>query len=196
MTLESNNNYYDITLSNLDLESQCIQDISFEKVVFDRCNFQSAQMESCSFIDCTFSHCNLSLIQATKSSFVNISFVSSKLVGVNWKKIQGSLGISLSFEDCNLNYSSFVDISFVKSKLYNCQVCDVDFFDSDLRKCDCRDSVFTNSSFSNTNLQQADFRGAKDYFINIFENQKNLKGAKFSSIEVENLFKSLDIEIE
>ncbi len=151
---------------------------------------------NCSFVDCTFNSCNLSLIKTSQSTFVNIEFIDCKIIGINWEKIKGNMGISLSFENSTLNYSSFVDISFLKSKIKNCEVVEVNFFNTNLAKCDLRRSNFQGTIFSGTNLQEADFREATNYSINILENPKNLKGAKFSSIEVESLLNILEIVIE
>lgn len=168
----------------------------FEGVTFQRCNWQGLKLQDCSFVDCLFENCNLSLIEATGTSFVNIKFVDSKVMGVNWSKIRGFMGVSLSFENCNLDYSRFAEVSFLKSKIYNCSSKQADFFKSDLSQCDCRKSDFSESNFGSSKLIKADFREASNYFVDIFENAKNLKGAKFSHLEVENLLTPLQIEID
>ena len=168
----------------------------FENVTFELCNWQSLKIENCSFVDCTFINCNLSLIEAVGTSFVNIKFVDSKLVGVNWSKIRGFMGVSLSFENCNLDYSRFAEISFLRSKIYKCSAKQTDFFKSDLTECDCRKSDFSEANFGSSKLIKADFREATNYFIDIFENRNSLKGAKFSHLEVENLLSPLEIKID
>lgn len=193
--MNSNQNYYQTEIYGINLNSE-IKESNFEQVKFEKCNFQELSILGCSFIDCIFSNSNLSLITSAKSSFLNCNFINCKIIGVNWHKIQGALGVSLSFENSILNYSYFNGISFVKSKIYKCEVIESDFASANLKKCDCRESNFLNTNFSNANLEQADFRGANNYFIDIFENKKNFKGAKFSRIEVENLLAPLQIDIE
>jgi uncharacterized protein YjbI with pentapeptide repeats len=187
--------YQNTDLAKLDFSSQTITGLECEKVSFQNCVFLQSHFEGCEFIDCVFKNCDFSLITASKSKFIDCKFIASKVVGVNWMKIKGSIGVTLTFENSVLNYSVFENIGFKNSKIYDCECENVTFFDCDLTSCNCQKTNFKGAIFTNTLLYKTDFRAAINYFIDITDNPK-LKGAKFSSPEVTNLLKALEIEIE
>ena len=192
----NNQRFFDIEIVGKDIIEGNLSDTHFEKVTFRQCDWQEIKVENCGFVDCVFEKCNLSLMEAKTTNFVNLKFIDSKIVGVNWAKIKSLLGISLSFERCILDYSSFAEVNFVKSKIKECSVKNVDFSKSNLTECDCRGSDFDGAGFGVAKLIKTDFREAKNYTIDILESPRSLKGAKFSHFEVENLLSTLNIVIE
>ena len=77
--------------------------------------------------------------------------------------------------------------------MIECCAHEVDFREADCTKADFSFTDFQNSLFNKTNLTQANFTEAINYNINIFFNQ--LKKAKFSLPEAQNLLRSLEIEL-
>ena len=71
---------------------------------------------------------------------------------------------------------------------------EVDFYEANLKKAYFNNSVLTQTIFNKANLTDADFRGARDYFINLRET--NIKKAKFSMPEALALLYSLEIIID
>lgn len=65
---------------------------------------------------------------------------------------------------------------------------------ADFSERDFRNTDFEKSIFSKTNLYKVNFKGAKNYYIDIKNN--NIKKAKFSLPEALSLLDTLDIEIE
>lgn len=191
--LTNNTKYYQQNFKDLNLSNQELLDIEFEQVTFDGCLFQDTVFKKCNLVDCEFVNCNLSLIKNQQSQFININFKDSKAVGVNWSKIKGDIGVSLSFHSCDISYSNFWEVNFKGSKIFDCIAKESTFLKADLRNCDCRKTDFWNAAFGDADLREADFRGAVNYYLDIATNK--LKGAKFSSPEVLNLLKPLNIEI-
>lgn len=191
--------YENHTFKGLTIDRSEVNGVTFLGCTFVNCFFQEILFKACRFQDCEFINCDLSLAQVDESTFANTTFEQSKLIGVNWVKaswgrseIQPLLK-SVDFMNCVLNYATFMGLSLEKIILRKCTARDVDFSDANLSKADCRFSDFTNSHFRHTNLSEADFRGASNYFI---QPQLNtLKKTRFSLPEAMTLLYNLDIEI-
>lgn len=168
---------------------------TFEMVDFVGCNLQEIKLTNFNFVDCKFLDCNLSLVKLDRSGFLDVDFVRCKLSGVNFNLENLGWNFSVSFEDCLINYCSFTDLSFKKSKMYNSDIVDCSFMNVDLSFCNCQKSDFNRTIFHKVDFSGADFRGATNYFIDIFQKPK-LKGCKFSRSEVVNLLSQLELEIE
>lgn len=103
-------------------------------------------------------------------------------------------GFSVSFEDCQLNYTSFFKTKIKKTSFNNCQLLEVDFVEADLTS-----AVFDNCNlllavFENTILEKADFRTSHGYIINPEINR--IKKARFSIWGIPGLLNQYDIDIE
>jgi len=102
-------------------------------------------------------------------------------------------GLSFSFLDCILNYSSFHHTKIERTEFVNSHLLDVDFTD-----CDVSEAVFDNcdllgAQFENTNLIFADLSTAYNYSIAPDKNQ--IRKAKFSLAGARGLLDKFDIQI-
>jgi fluoroquinolone resistance protein len=113
-------------------------------------------------------------------------------MGVDWTKTEDLRG--LDFSGCQINYSNFRMLKIPKTQLIACEAKEVDFTEADLNQSDFQRTDFENSVFFKTNLSQVDFRGAKNYYIDVKNNV--IKKARFSLPEAMFLLKSLDITID
>lgn len=68
----------------LDLEGGGLQGLSFYECRFVKCNFANAKLAQCRFDNCSFVGCNFSLVNIRGSSFREVAFSSSKLLGIDW----------------------------------------------------------------------------------------------------------------
>ncbi len=136
--------------------------------------------------------------------FTNTRFEDSKIIGVNWAKAswgKASSGKSeihqllrsIDFFNCVINYASFTGLNLIGIELRKCIARDVDFSDANLTRTNCSFTDFANSQFRHTDLTEADFTGALNYFIQPHLN--TLTKARFSLPEALSLLYNLDIEI-
>jgi uncharacterized protein YjbI with pentapeptide repeats len=193
----SNEEYFQEKFKDINFENQELLNTEFTDCEFVNCNFQETVFRACTFRECTFRNCNLSLINVQGSSFFEVIFRDSQIVGVNWTLAawgKSKLLKPFDFINCKINYSTFIGLKICKVKIVKCSALDVDFSEADLSEADCRGTVFEKSRFAHTNLINADFRNSRDYSINANENA--IAGAKFSLPEAISLLYSLDIEIE
>jgi uncharacterized protein YjbI with pentapeptide repeats len=191
--------YEDEVFKGIALERQEMQGITFRECSFIQCSFEEAAFKACKFQGCEFKKCNLSLMKVDGTAFSNTRFEDSKVVGVNWVKASwGKAEIhqllkSIDFFGCVLNYSSFMGLTLVKMSIKKCIARDVDFSETNLRQANCSFTDFMNSQFRHTDLTEADFVGATNYFIQPHLNI--LKKTRFSLPEALSLLYNLDIEI-
>ena len=194
--IESQQQYFEESFKNLDLQDLVCIGTEFEECTFIDCNFTSATFENCNFINCSFTRCQLSLISVPYTRFFAISFLECKVVGVDWTRANWSAyhkDFEISFRQCILNDSSFFGLTLQALVLDECKVHDVDFREGDFSHAVMTYSDFTHSLFMRTNLQSANFTESTQYSINILENQ--VKNTKFSKHEAVYLLEGLGIEL-
>ena len=100
----------------------------------------------------------------------------------------------LDFNQCQINYSNFKFLKLPQIRMANCESREADFTGTDLSHGDFKNTDFENSRFFKTNLSNADFKGAKNYSIDV--NNNILKKTRFSLPEALSLLNNLDIILE
>ncbi len=188
----SKNAYYQAKFSKLSFEKETIKTKDFEECEFDSCIFVDCKLEKCKFIHCKFNECILGAINPLDSRFIEVTFTKSKVMGFDWTKAQKIQ--DLVFNNCQINYSNFKLMKVPKIKIVNCEAKEVEFIETDLSHGDFKNTDFEKSRFFKTNLTGADFKGAKNYYIDIKNN--TLKKTRFSLPEALVLLESLDVIIE
>ena len=93
-----------------------------------------------------------------------------------------------------INYSNFKLLKIPKTKIVTCEAKEVDFIETDLTGGDFKNTDFEKSRFFKANLTGADFRGARNYFIDV--KNTTLKQTRVSMPEAVSLLSSLDIIVE
>lgn len=184
------------TFADLSESGGTFDAIEFEGCRFEDCDFTGAVFRNCKFDDCVFSRCNLSVAKVPHSRFTEAAFDECKLSGVDWTVAAWPrliLSVSLRFTRCILNDASFFGLALDKIVLTGCTAHDVDFRDGSFRDADFSSTDFANSLFNQTNLTRADFTGAVNYTIDLFNNK--IGKAKFSRPEAVRLLDGLDIEL-
>ncbi len=183
---------YQEKLSKISLVKEIIQGKSFEECEFDGCSFIDCRWQKCRFLSCKFNECILSAINPLDSRFIQIKFTNCKVIGFDWTKAQKI--DELDFNGCQINYSNFKLLKLPKIKIVKCEAKEADFTETDLSEGDFKNTDFEKSRFFKTNLSNADFRGAKNYSIDVKNN--TLTKAKFSVPEAWSLLNSLDIVLD
>lgn len=166
----------------------------FYNCTFLRCSFRETLFRNCTFQGCTFEDCDLSLVKVDGSSFTNVRFEGSQVIGVNWTLASWArfnITAPISFSNCAINYSTFIGLKLRETRITECIAREVDFSDADLTGADCSDTDFSSSRFSHTDLTNANFEGARHYSIDV--NTNILKKTRFSLPEAVSLLYSLDI---
>lgn len=189
--------FYDIKFSDLSLENEVLQEKIFENCQFESSKFNAAEFLNCKFIDCEFKNCDLSSVKVVNSTFNEVVFEDSKLIGINWTQAkwpQVSLMSPIKFYKCNLSHSSFYELSLKEIVIEECKANDVDFRFGDFAYASFIMSDFLGSHFVKTKLNHADFTEAMNYNINPVEN--DISKAIFSIPEVVNLLDCFDIKIK
>ncbi len=188
--------YSNQVFEKLELEGAELQGVSFHDCTFVKCSFANAKLAQCRFDNCNFVSCNLSLLNVRGSAFREVSFSSSKLLGIDWTMARWpsvALSGQLRFEECLLNSSSFFGLYLQELKMEACQAHDVDFTEADCGHASFLQTDFAGATFHQTKLVKADFSDATNYVIDVRTNKIN--GARFSLPDAVNLLRSLDIEI-
>jgi uncharacterized protein YjbI with pentapeptide repeats len=189
---KSKNQFFEETFSHIYLSDETIKDKEFEKCSFEKCSFIQVNFENCKFIDCVFFECVLSAVKPFNSSFSEVKFKDSKVIGVDWTKAKNIR--FLDVETSQIDYSNFSFVKLPQLKLKNCVAHEVDFTEADLNEGDFEGTDFERTIFSKTNLTKCNFRKATNYLID-FRNNK-VKKAKFSLPEAASLLRILDIDLD
>lgn len=171
---------------------QAVTAVTFTNCLFKACNFSETQFQRCRFRDCQFFDCDLSLISVDGCTFQHTKFRDSKLIGVNWSKA-ARLQL-IEFHDCQISYSTFMGLDLERAAITGCLAKEVHFSETNLTLANCTHTDFSDSRFFHTDLTQADFTGASNYFI--ASDLNTLKKTKFSMPEALSLLYGLDIILD
>ncbi|APV44860.1 hypothetical protein Dform_01538 [Dehalogenimonas formicexedens] len=184
--------YYQESFTSLSLDGEAFEGIEFEECQFYKCSFVNCTFEGCKFLECKINECRFSADKVPHTRFIEVKFTTSQLIGIDWTKADAIEG--LEFTDSKLNYSNFRLLKPPRIKMIRCEAKEADFTEADLTGAIFTGTDFENSRFFKTNLTGADFKGAKNYFIDARVN--TLKKTKFSMPEALSLLNGLDVIIE
>jgi uncharacterized protein YjbI with pentapeptide repeats len=183
---------------NLEITESIILSKEFIDCSFEDCNFSQSTFKSCTFQNCTFGKCNFSLVKIPNCQFNEVTFNSSKIIGIdwtvaNWKKLMNKKAFPIVFKDSVINYSIFIGLNLTRAKFIKCIAREVYFEEVNLTSADFSDTDLTDSVFRDSSLLETDLSKAKNYRIDVTKN--NISKAKFSFPEAISLVYALDIEI-
>jgi len=187
------NGYYkNKTFKGVQLTNETMKEKEFYNCTFVNCTLMKCTLFSCSFEKCAFENCNVSSLLVKHSSFLNVNFETSKMMGINWT--QAAIPLDVNFSQSILDYSIFLGLNLNKIKIIDCQVKEVDFAEAILTKAILSGSDFENSRFLNTNLTKTNFENATNYSIN--PNQNILNKTIFSLPEAVSLLNDFNIVLK
>lgn len=165
----------------------------YENCTFIDCSFANTNLSGIIFSECLFSNCDLSLAIIGNTSFREVTFKSSKLLGLHFNKCNKFL-LEMKFEDCILNFSSFYQVNLKKNVFKDCKLLEVDFVESNLYQAVFLNCDLAKAVFNRTLLEGTDFRTS--YNFSIHPSTNKIKKAKFSRENVLGLLDSFQIVIE
>ena len=180
------------TFEHVDLQDTVVMGREFIQCTFNRCTLGKTTFEDCYFEDCEFLNCDLCMLNVTASSFRNVRFTSCKMLAIQWYK--ASDPIQISFSGCAISYSTFYKQNLKKCTIVGCVAKEVTFIETDLEEADFSDTDLEGTLFQKANLKKANFEGAKNYFINLENNQ--VKKAIFTMPEAMTLLTNYDIVLK
>ena len=89
-----------------DFTADAMDKADYENCKFINCNFSDADLSDIHFIECTFTGCNMSMADLRKTSFRDVEFYNSKLLGLHFFNGNNFL-FSATFNNCMLDLASF-----------------------------------------------------------------------------------------
>jgi len=180
VTLKSKQHYNGQTFSRVEMVGAKLSSSDFEWCTFDKCAFNEAVLTHFRFTKCRFVGCDLSLFKPQNCRFVDVEFVESKLVGVDWTAVGETktdrMLFSAAFDRSVLDYGVVKGLPV--KKLFKCSAREVDFTEADLQEADCRETDFAGATFMRSDLRGANFVGARNYAIDVTQNK--VRKARFS----------------
>lgn len=175
-------------LSQMLSDSQTeISGFEFEQLDLTEKILKGALFMDCRFISCNFANCSLLNV-----SFRGVEFENCNLMGTNWTEIRKNG--SYSFKGCKLDYSSFQAADLRGLKFEHCMIREADFSGANLSKAFFTGTDLSGTSFANANLEKADLRHARNYFID--PKFTKIKDAQFSFPEALVLIEALGAKVE
>jgi uncharacterized protein YjbI with pentapeptide repeats len=186
------NSYEDQEFSRLSCHAVELNDIEFFRCRFEGCHFLRSAVRGCRFEQCVFERCDMSLLKATDSQFIDVRFLKTKMLGIDWTAAASPL--SLVFQESIVNHSIFVGLSLRKMEMVQCTAHEVDFTRTNLTSANLAATDFLGSRFADTNLSYADLSKATNYAIHPTMNR--LKKTVFSLPEAVSLLSAFDIVLK
>jgi uncharacterized protein YjbI with pentapeptide repeats len=174
--LRSQDYLKDETFDGLDLAN-----FDFSGKDFYRCTFRNTKLTETRWSrarleDCLFEDCDLTQMQPGDAGALGVQFKRCKLMGVTWEKLSPSC--QLTFEECNLRYSSFLCAHLRRTAFLRCRAQEVNFLDSDLQEADFAGTDLAAAVFQGTDLRKADLSQAEGAFVDPASNK--VRGLRIS----------------
>lgn len=170
-----------------------LEQAEYDNCSFENCDFSNNKLNNSIFADCTFVDCNFSLAELSGTTFQQVLFKNCKLLGLQFQQCN-PFGLSFTFENCNIDHASFYQLKLKKTSFKSCQLREVDFSESDLTGSSFPGCDLNQAVFDQTNLEQVDFRDAKNVMLS--PNKNKLKKAKFSLTSLPGLLTEYGIKVE
>src|ERR1700750_818277 len=89
-----------------DFTTALLEKGDYEHCPFRNCNFSQSSVAEIIFLECNFEDCDISMAKLNNASFRDSKFTRCKLLGLRFDECNKLL-LSLSFDNCVLNFSSF-----------------------------------------------------------------------------------------
>jgi fluoroquinolone resistance protein len=113
-------------------------------------------------------------------------------MGINWVTLNRFE--DCTFHGCKLNFSNFLGLKLKRLSCISCSLKEVDFSEAQLSEADFSESMLRGAIFTKSDLTKANFRTAKEYFIDPVSTK--IKGAKFCLPDALTLIEALGAEVE
>ena len=176
-----------------DIETLQAQGTIWEDLTIKGVDLSGMQLTSYRLTNVELVNCDLSNIKLVDTRFQDVSFTGCKLLGIDFTSVNHML-LQMSFNACEMSLCSLhglplKDTLFGASRLLEC-----DFVESDLQQADFSHCDLSATRFVDCNMKKADFREARNYFIDPTCNE--LFGASFSLPEAVCLLQAMGMNIE
>lgn len=161
---------------------------------FIDCELNEVSLRAAQLSECRFERCEMTTLDLADAVFQTVEFETCRLTGNDFSVLnQGTLGVLLRFNDCDLGFCSFRKMDLTsctfeaclchESEFTRCELGGVSFARSDLARC----------VFNACDLTGADLRGARNYLFSPVSNR--VRGMKVELPEAQGLLTALGVEL-
>lgn len=168
-TLKDGDYFEEELFADLDLQRADLSGKDFYRCTFQRVDLRETQWKRSRLEDCVFDECDLTHMRSGELRAHGMKLRGCKVMGVEWTP--ASLDPQLSFEDCNLRYSTFVKVHLRGAPFVRCNLADTSFLEVDLTDADFSESDLTGAIFEGATLLCANLMTARGAFIDPAKNK-------------------------
>jgi fluoroquinolone resistance protein len=141
---------------------------------FYRCTFRNAKLQETRWArtrleDCVFEGCDLTRALPAQLALRTVAFKHCKLMGIDWSNI--ATYPDVSFNACNLRYSSFVAVQLRKTRFVQCTLLEANFLQVELGEALFEACQLAGARFENCDLRAASFARSSDLFVDPSKNR-------------------------
>lgn len=167
--------YISLEYEEADLAGRDAAAIEIDQCRFRKAGFGGTKLDRAMISDSVFQSCDLANLRARECSFIRVSFLGSRMLGLSWA--EGSVRDS-TFEDCRMDLASFRFTTFRTAVFTGCKLVQADFQEADLRgarfeRCDLTGAQFSKAQMEGTRFSDCELAGINGVL--------SLRGAVISS---------------
>jgi fluoroquinolone resistance protein len=177
--------------ANLDLTQGDLSNKEFVQTTFRALALPESKWQRTRLHDCVFEGCNLTRLHIDTLALRGVTFIDCRLTGVDWTAIAPNP--TVTFERCNLQYSSFVGTNLTRTTFRGCRLLDVYFSEARLIEATFPESDLTGARFEHCDLTNANFAHARGLLIDPAINR--VKGAQINLATAVLLAGSLGLRV-
>ncbi len=185
--------FQDQLFEQKDFTDQHLPEGEYEACTFQQCIFSGLLLGKYQFSDCRFEACDLSMVHFHQTSLQEIEFLDCKMIGCHLEDVNSVL-LSFSMKNCLLDFAFFEGLRLPETTFENCKMEGTNFAQAKLQGAVFKNCLLDHAIFENTDLQNCDFRTARNVEIDPEKNQ--IKGAAFSLHSLPGLLRKYELKID
>jgi len=163
--------FADADASGVDLSDKDFTRCTFRRVILPESVWRGVRLE-----DCEFAGCDLARAKPARLSLRGVAFAACRLTGIEWSGLAANP--TVSFTECNLQYSSFIDVNLTATSFHRCRLIETHFVAVRLTDADFNGSELSGATFEGCELKGTDFRKAIGLYLEAAKNR--VKGARIN----------------
>jgi uncharacterized protein YjbI with pentapeptide repeats len=156
--LESDGDYTNLLLRDLDLSGSDVIDSIFDRIRFakitlndtslDKCQFRDARFETCNLANAAWKNCKLAQLEFANCKFTGFRLIDAQLANILFENcsgkfahLNGSVFNKVIFQNCSLPGADFSNCNFRETRFIGCDLSETLFYDAKLQDTDFRSST-------------------------------------------------------
>ncbi len=174
--LESDGDYTNLLVRDLDLAGNVVNDSIFDRsrfaklalndTRFNKCQFRDARFDTCNMANAAWKNCKLAQLQLANCKFTGFRLIDTQVANVLFEScsgkfahLNGSVFKKVIFQNCVLPGADFSNCNFQETMFVGCDLSETLFYDAKLQGTDLTGAIMGEEQVRELAPQLAELLG-------------------------------------